>query len=558
MELSERLKRLVDYEIEELCGERIVFRAEAYLNSVSNIRINGNELHSSVQGTMPRPYKVKLIYRNDDLIPDCSCPAEMSFCKHVAATLLAAKGSNIAKISKPKVSNDDITSYISELGKEELTVLVGEYARRFDEIREELCLKMAKMKNNKIDTKEYLDEIDYAVSGSVDYYQMYGFVNDLEKICKSIEKVAKEFPEEASNSFEHFIRKCTSHYENCDDSDGDYGQFIEKLMELHANALSKFKGDQKKIAKWIIVQWENNEYGLGDDVLTVYSKALRKEGLGILEEYFLPKFQSLSKSITPKSRWNNIYKYSSTKEFLLYIYDLLGDDQSFFKLAESTMLFADDYVIVARKLVRLGRTDEAIEKCEQGLLNKDKDNMVLLDMLVDLYRKKKQDKKELNAMMQLFRIEPDNDMFKKIMRLAKRTGKWDKYKEEMIDVLHAVGYYDLLSEIYMRDKNYLSLIKLAHEKECDRSLRERIARFIVQEHPVESINLYRMVISEAIMEMKNHSYRKAAKVLVNLKKLYLEQDREKKWISYLEQIKAEHKAKRNFMGELKRARLIKD
>lgn len=165
----------------------------------------------------------------------------------MATTLLVAKGSNIVKISKPKVSNDDITSYISELGKEELTVLVNEYARRFDEVREELYMKMVKKKNNKIDTKEYLDKINYAFSGFVDYYQMYDFVNDLEKICESIEKVAKEFPEEGSNIFEHFIRKCVSHYENCDDSDGDYGQFVEKLMQLHADTLSKFKANQQKI-----------------------------------------------------------------------------------------------------------------------------------------------------------------------------------------------------------------------------------------------------------------------------------------------------------------------
>lgn len=79
MDLSERLKRLTEDEIEEMCGERIIFRAEDYLDSVSNIRIEGNELHASIQGTMPRPYKVKLIHRNDDLIPDCSCPAEMNF-----------------------------------------------------------------------------------------------------------------------------------------------------------------------------------------------------------------------------------------------------------------------------------------------------------------------------------------------------------------------------------------------------------------------------------------------------------------------------------------------
>lgn len=554
MDLSERLKRLTEDEIEELCGERVIFKAEDYLDNVSNIRIEGNELHSSVQGTMPRPYKVKISYRNDAFIPECSCPAEMDFCKHVAATLMVVKGRNVAKIKKLEVSNKDLESYVSELGKEELVALVKEYAGRFNEIRKELSLKMAKKKHDRIDIKEYVDEINYAVSGFVDYYQMYDFLNELERIYESVEKMAREFPEEASNILESFIRKCISHYENCDDSDGNYGEFIERLMELHASALSKFKCDQKKLADWIIHHWENNDYGFGDEVLNVYTKAFREEGLNIIKDYFLPKFKSLNKSITQKSRWDTRYRYSSIKELLLQVYDLLDDNESFFNLAESKMLTADDYIILARKLVKLSRIDEAIEKCEQGL-RKDKDKE-LLEMLVELYRQKNDNKKELNAMERLFQLEPDDDLFRNIRRLAERIGEWNECKERMINLLRAKGHHGLLSALYMENKNYDSLIKLAYDKECDREARERIAKFLVEEHPTESMNLYRMVISEAIREMENHAYRKAAKLLVNLRKLYLAQGKKHEWISYIEEIKKEHKTKRNFMGELMRVGLI--
>jgi uncharacterized Zn finger protein len=555
MDLTERLKRLTEDEIEELCGERIIFRAEDYLDNVSNLRIERNELHSSVQGTMPRPYKVKISYKNDAFIPICSCPAEMDFCKHVAATLMVAKGRNVAKIKKFEVSSEDIASYVSELGREDLVALVNEYAGRFNEIRKELSLKMAKKRHGRIDIKEYVDEINHAVSGFVDYYQMHDFLDDLERIYESVEKVAREFPEEASSILERFIRKCIDHYENCDDSDGIYGEFIERLMGLHANTLSKFKCDQKKLVDWVIYHWENNDYGLGDEVLNVYSKALREDGLNVLKDYFLPKFKSLDKSITQKSRWDTKYRYSSIKELLLKVYDLLGDDESFFNLAESKMLEADDYIILARKLVKLGRIDEAIEKCEQGL-RKDNDDKELLGILVELYRQKNHHKKELNAMERLFQLEPGDDLFKNIKRLAERIGEWNECKERMINVLRAKGYHGMLSALYMEDKNYDSLIKLAYDKKCDRESRERIAKFLVQEHPAESINLYRMVISEAIMEMENHAYRKAARLLANLRKLYLAEDKRHEWICYIEEIKKEHKTKRNFMGELMRAGLV--
>lgn len=554
MDLSERLKNLTDDEIEELCGECIIFRAENYLENVSNVRIEGNELHSSVQGTMPRPYKVKISYKNYEFIPECSCPAEMCFCKHVVATLMVARDKNVPRIKKNEVSYDEIASYVSELGKEELIALVNEYAKRYNEIKKELSLKMAKKRHSRIDVTEYVDEIDHIVSGFVDYYQMYDFVNELERTRESIQKMAGEFPEESSNILEIFIRKCISHYGKCDDSDGNYGEFIERLMNLHASTSSKFKCDQKKLAEWIIFQWENNDYGFGDKVLDVYAKALREEGLGILKDYFLPRFNRLDKSMTPKSRWDTGYRYSSIKEILLHVYDLLCDNESFFNLAERKMLEADDYIILARKLIKLGRIDEAIEKCEEGL-RKDKDKE-LLEMLIELYRQKNDHKKELNAVEQLFKLEPDNNLFKKIRQLAERIGEWNECKERMLIVLQAKGHLDLLSALYMEDKNYDSLIKLAYDSKCDREARERIAKFIENEHPSESINLYKMVVSEAIMEMQNHAYRKAAKLLVNLRKLYLAKDRRSDWISYIEEIKKEHKTKRNLVGELARVGLM--
>lgn len=554
MDLSELLKTLTEDEIEELCGERVIFKAEDYLDNVSNLRIEGNELHSSVQGTMPRPYKVKVSYSNDAFIAECSCPAEMDFCKHVAATLLAARGRNVARIKKPKVPNEDIASYVSELEKEDLAALVTEYAKRFDEIRKELSLKMAKKRSGRIDIKEYVDEIDRAVSGFVDYDQMYGFLDELERIRESIEKVASEFPEEASDILERFIRKCTGHYENSDDSDGNYGEFIGGLMDLHASALSKFKCDQKKLADWIVYHWENNDYDFADGVLDVYPKALRGEGLCIIRDYFVPKFKSLDKSITQKSGWNERYKYSSIKKLLLQVYDLLGDHEGFFRLAEAKMLDTDDYILLAKMLVKLGRIDEAIEKCERGTRKYRDDE--LLEMLVELYSQSNDHKKELDAMEQLFRLEPDSGLFKKIRTLAEKIGEWDECKERVISILRAVGRDDLLSALYMDDKNYDSLIKLASDRKCDRETRERAAKFLLEKYPEESMNLYRMVISEAIMEMENYSYRKAAKLLADLKKLYLKLGRNDEWAAYIEELKKKHKAKRNFMEELRRVRLI--
>jgi len=557
VDILKRLKGLTKDEIAELCGESVLFKAEDYSDSkrVSNIRVEDNFLYFSVQGSRPSPYKVEVEYdpKSDEFIPRCSCPSDMAFCKHVIATLLAVQGGSAVKSKRSTVSDEEAEAYLSTLSRDDLINLIRGYFERFQDIRRELSLRAARSRGEKVDIAEYTSEIDDAVSGYVDYDQMVDFIGKLDDIYTSMERLTSIFPEESAEILEHFIKRCIRHYENCDDSDGMYGDFIEKLMELHSTALSRFDCDQKRLAEWIIHQWEHNDYGLGDYILETYASALRVEALNILRDRFSSKLTDVEQRISSKSKWETRYEYSSTKEFLLKVYDLLGDDERFFKLAESGLKDSSDYLLLVEKLVKVGRIDEAIARCEEGIGKRLDEG--LLKMLAGLYGDKNNHEKELSVLEKLLRIAPSEEILERIEYLAEKTGKKSEYKKRAVKILNGEKQFELLAKVYMKDKDYEDLIDIALNKGCHRELREKIAGFIAQKFPEEATRIYQDVIPDLISEMENYAYRKAATLLVELRKIHHSQGREQEWTSYIEALKTKHKSKRNLMAELTKASL---
>jgi hypothetical protein len=92
-------------DVERWLGRREVAKGQAYLSSVSQLHIQPRLIAAQVQGTSPKPYRVR-IHFNEDLAggwrvsPECSCPVGF-LCKHTAAVLLFALN---GRTRKPRLS----------------------------------------------------------------------------------------------------------------------------------------------------------------------------------------------------------------------------------------------------------------------------------------------------------------------------------------------------------------------------------------------------------------------------------------------------------------------
>lgn len=84
-----------DIDLHRWLDERTIRKAAGYLDSVYDLRTEGDLLRANVGGTAPQPYRVTINLKASLRSPDsrlngrCSCPVGDN-CKHVAAVMLCA------------------------------------------------------------------------------------------------------------------------------------------------------------------------------------------------------------------------------------------------------------------------------------------------------------------------------------------------------------------------------------------------------------------------------------------------------------------------------------
>ena len=286
-DLYTAIRSLKEGGMARLCTPKTMIKARGYADRVSDITFADGEITAQVEGRMPQPYKVRIWYERG-VAAACTCPVGSGFCKHAMATMLYVSRMGAGEVKASIEARHGFRGYIESLGKEELVEILYWLAESNKAVKDALELRAAGSKGYGGAASTYIRQIDSAVRGFVDYNAMRGFMNRLDDIKGSIEKFADASPAPAAAIMEHFISKCRRHYEETDDSDGDYGTFIDELYKLHAKALSRFDFDREKASAWIMDLLED-DYSLGHNALECYKSVLRGGAYEPLEKALLSK-----------------------------------------------------------------------------------------------------------------------------------------------------------------------------------------------------------------------------------------------------------------------------
>ena len=59
-------------------------------NLVENVTVSRNAVKAQVKGNFKDHYDVSLTFKKNEIVPECSCPLEEKWCKHVVALGLTA------------------------------------------------------------------------------------------------------------------------------------------------------------------------------------------------------------------------------------------------------------------------------------------------------------------------------------------------------------------------------------------------------------------------------------------------------------------------------------
>ncbi|MEX2132041.1 MAG: hypothetical protein WD772_11190, partial [Pseudohongiellaceae bacterium] len=185
------------------------------------------------------------------------------------------------------------------------------------------------------------------------------------------------------------------------------------------------------------------------------------------------------------------------------------------------------------------------------------------DFLVEEYGRRKQYDKAVNLAWRQFRQQPRLEYYKTLKVAATANGSWPAQREQVLDHLQRMdtgkkssnhwGHNSgsiLLIDIYLWEKNIDSALRTADHSGASASQWLTLARACEPDRPAEAARIYRARLDGIVDIKNNRAYDEGADKVKTVRKLMDRIGQQAQFNCWLEEVRALHKAKRNFMQKL--------
>ena len=283
------LRELLSKDMKKLAGAAYYARGKAYFEQglVNSLDENDDEITACVEGTYE--YEVRFWEEDGELCYECSCPVgqDYEFCKHCVAAGLAVLAQGAPK--KQRSPANDIRNYLETLEPEVLMGIITDACKHDKRLREKLLLAARGRGNANTAVKAWKDALNRATvtRGYVDYHEMHSFAAGIQEV---VDALAAWIPGgravQVVDLAEYAATKVEKLLEECDDSNGELGELLESIGELHLAACRKASPDPVELATRLL----NHE--LHDDLDTFFHAAERYAD--VLGELGLAEYRRLA------------------------------------------------------------------------------------------------------------------------------------------------------------------------------------------------------------------------------------------------------------------------
>lgn len=570
--------------LRRMAGARSFERGEDYfLNGrVKAIAEHKGAITAKVRGT--RPYQVKLWVEKENLEYSCTCPvgADGEFCKHCVAAGLAwvegstSKGRQPKSEASPAVTMDDVRAHLSAQDKEGLVDMLVDHAMADDRLRRRLLMKAAKKGSKGLNLTTYRRAIDEAVDwgGFVHYRDAYEYSCGIEEAIDSLEELLKEgHPAEVIELTEHALEAVEEAMGSVDDSDGYMGGILERLQELHHKACKKAKPDPEALARRLF-EWElrtNHDtfYGAAE----TYADVLGEKGVAVyrkLAEAEWTKVPALGPGRDDPEKYGKRFRITRIMETLAR---QAGDVEAVVAVKKRDLSSAYHYLQIAETYKNGGERDLALEWAERGVKAfPERTDSRLREFLAEEYHRLRRHDEAIGLIWAEFIESPSLEQFKKLKTHADRTGQWQPWREKAFGYLreHIAGAkherqksgwawyrkadHSELVRIFLWEKDVEAAWREAQEGGCSNNLWLELAAKRDKAYPEDALSIYQGQIGPTVNGKNNEAYREAVGLLRKVHELMVRLGRKDEFANYLNEVRAAHKPKRNFMKLLDHAR----
>jgi uncharacterized Zn finger protein len=567
-----------------MAGSRSFERGEDYFvdRQVGAIAEHKGTITAKVQGT--RLYRVKLWIDKGELEYSCTCPVgeDGEFCKHcVAVGLTWLEGGQLKLSGKgqapPALTMDDVRAYLLGKDKNALVEMLVDGAMEEDRLRQRLFLKAAKKSPRGIDVATYRRAIDEAVEsgGFVDYRSAYHYARGIEDAIDSVEELLKDgHPAEVIELAEHALEAVEEAMGSVDDSDGYMGDIIQRLQDLHYKACKKAKPDPEALARRLS-EWElRTDYDTFYGAAETYADVLGKKGLAVyrnLAEAEWAKVPALGPRRDDPEKYGKRFRITHIMETLAR---QTGDVEAVVAIKKRDLSLAYYYLQIAETYKKARKHDLALDWAEHGVKAfPERTDSRLREFLAEEYHRRKRHDEAMALIWAEFTESPSLEQYQKLKAHAERLRQWKPWREKALEYLrmHIAGAkherqkdrwawyreadHSELVRIFLWEKDVEIAWREAQEGGCSNKLWLELAAKREKEHPENALPIYQRQIEPTLNQKNNEAYRQAIGLLRKVGELMVRLGRKAEFTNYLDEVRAAHKPKRNFMKLLDRARL---
>lgn len=552
--------------LEKLAGPAAFQRGKAYFSAgaVQRLRVTENQITATVQGT--HPYQVEL--RSDAaarLVCRCTCPhaADGYFCKHGVALGLAWLAEKSAPPGKKKSDPwQGIEAYLGAQTPQTLIALLLEVAQRDDRLYQSLRLKAQKAGAGANVAPIFRQAIADAthIRDFLDWEDTRDFTDTLEQLADSLVELLK--PDTAATLIElaeYAIEQIEESLEQVDDSDGEAGDVVVRLGELHLQACRMARPDPVALAERLFELPFTLAFGLCSFDPLTYREVLGAQGLRRYRELAEAEWARLK----PQDPYSS--RRLMLERMLEQLAEASGDLDELVAIKSRDLSSAYRYLDIAQVWHNAGQPEKALEWAERGLKAfPEKTDNRLRDFLVAAYLPLKRHDEALQLTWLQFEERPSLAHYQKLHDVAGQIGVWPAQRARALGVLvqaiarqAATGSprqpqasrpdYSLWVEIALWEGDLDAAWQATHAGECRQTLLIELAGKLEASRPHDAISLYRRVVPSIIERTNQAAYEEGIVLIRKIGSLMKAQSQQAAFADYLAQLGTQFKRKRNFM-----------
>lgn len=583
--------------VARLAGPVVQARGSAYLHDrrVEPAAVRAGRLEATVRGTVP--YLVELWTDGGRPRWSCTCPAAEngSFCKHCTAVALSLAGDNDrpgeapvvgtgrsrdpARDGRPEPDTDELADFVRGLAPDRLAAIVLDRTESDWRLRERLLAEARAARGAAPDRGGWLRRIDraFAVRGFVTYSEAPSWAAAIDGVIDGLEDLCEAGHNDAAASLaEHAHRRADKAIEHVDDSDGWLSGFSSRLSELHLRACEASRPDPVELAGRLLELELTSELDGFHRCAARYAEVLGETGLAAFRHGLEPHF----KQISPEAdRWSG---GTFAMEQALVGWALgTGDPDALIEAHSRHRVLPGDVLEIARALDRAGRGDEAVAWARRGLAEwGDRPWQVgeLRDFLARRLRDRGEEQAAVELFWQAFVSSPSLSAYRRLLdegagedwlarcrgelcssltRSASGTGTgtgpgglatpaaafepWPPAVPEAAVALVAILLFEGLVD---------DAWDVANDYGCRSQTWLTLARAREDSHPLDAIAVYESAALAIIDRKKANQYQSAVDLMVRVRRLADAAGEPVRFVSLLERVRTEHKAKRKLKSLL--------